>query len=119
MHELSIAESLLDLVREHVPEGSVLTCVRVCAGPMRGIDPAAMQTAWLAATMNQPEKDSVLDVEYLPWQVTCGACGSVFDSDHVPASCACGSSDTIPSGSDELTLRSLVVEQPEPAARGA
>ena len=46
MHELSIAESLLRLAEEHAPRGAYVRIVRISAGPLRAIDPEAMQWAF-------------------------------------------------------------------------
>ena len=48
MHEFSIAEAVLDLARNHVPDDAVLETVHVEAGPMRGIEPDALHRVFEA-----------------------------------------------------------------------
>jgi Zn finger protein HypA/HybF involved in hydrogenase expression len=108
MHELSIAEAILDLAREHVPTGKRLTSVTVRAGRLRAIDHDAMELAWAAVTDGG---DAVsLDLQLSPWTLRCGQCGRSFESDEHPAACTCGSGDTVPVGTDELQLLSIDVD---------
>jgi Zn finger protein HypA/HybF involved in hydrogenase expression len=67
MHELSIATSILELARHHMPPGMVLRSVNVHAGPMRGIDPESIQLAWRACTFGSSDAgESSLNLEMLP-----------------------------------------------------
>ncbi len=112
MHELSIADALLEQVRRHSPPGAALQAVRVRVGPMRGIDPEAMQYAWAAATAGAPESAAKLELECLPWALRCPDCGAQFTSADLYAACACGSDTARPVGGDELCLVSIEVDDP-------
>ena len=43
---------MVDLVKANCPEGEELESITIEAGPMRGIEPQAMQWAWEAATQH-------------------------------------------------------------------
>ena len=63
MHELSIATSILELARRHVPKGMVLQRVQIRAGELRGIEPHAMEFAWRACTLGIDAEGSTLDLQ--------------------------------------------------------
>ena len=112
MHELSIAEAALDIVRQSVPAGAELKVVHLRAGPLRGIEPEAMQWAWSAATRDSEFDGAELRIEILPWTLRCADCGRTFIGDDMFAPCECGSETTGPDGGDELLIVSLEVEEP-------
>lgn len=111
MHELSIAESLIDLVRQNTPADAAVDAVRVVAGPMRGIEPDAMQWAWQAATQGGELDGARLDLELLSWRLRCPQCGRAYTADDMFAACTCGCDYPEFSGGDELTLMSIEVRK--------
>lgn len=110
MHEMSIAESVYELARKNVPEHASLRCVRMQAGPMRGIEPDAMDWAWRALMQTTHTEDVTLELDLLPWSLRCTACDRVFKADDLFTTCACGSDQTAPVGGDELKLVSIDVD---------
>ena len=120
MHELSIAEAAVEIVREHVPAGADLRAVCLRAGPLRGIEPEALQWAWSAATRETEFDGSELRVEIAAWNLHCAGCGRTFPAADISAPCPCGNPDTSLEGGDELQILSLEIETPaEPAAAPA
>ena len=112
MHELSLATSVLQIARDHTPARMRLTSLRLLAGPLRQIDPQAMQWAWHALTDGQDDvAGAALHLELPPWRMHCQTCGSVFDSADPFAPCGCGSEAVVPRGGDELLLMSIEVEE--------
>jgi len=110
MHEFSIAQALLEQVRNHAPAGSVVRCVVMEVGPLQGIDPEAMRWAWQAATAGSPLQQAELQVHQLPWRMECETCGREWSAADMEGQCACGSQQVHPSGGSELLLRSLTVD---------
>jgi hydrogenase nickel incorporation protein HypA/HybF len=115
MHELSIASSILDLARRHMPDGTVLRSVKIRVGPMRGIEPQAMEFAWRACTQGSSAEKTLLELESIPWRLHCSRCGTEFDSVDLYTACACGASQVHPVGGDELLLVSIEVDEPSAA----
>lgn len=115
MHELSIAESLIDVAREHLPPGGRPSSLTVEAGPMRAIEPDAMEWAWQAARADTEFADAELDLIELPWQLQCLDCDATWSADRIDAACVCGSTAARPVGGDELRLMSMDIVEPETA----
>ncbi len=107
MHELSLAQSLLGLVRRHVPPAATVRRVHVRAGPFQAIDPDAMRWAWLAATTGAFCDGASLELTILPWTMTCPVCGRRWQSDDPLESCACGHADPDREGDDALILTAI------------
>lgn len=111
MHELSIAHAILERAVAHAPAGTVLKRVRVRAGPMRAIDPEALQFAWRGVIVDTMHGGCELTVALEPWRLVCGACGREWESEDLYVTCSCGSVRCRPVGGDELDLMSMDVEE--------
>ena len=111
MHELSIARSLMGLVGRHAPRGQKVRRVHVRVGPLRAIEPDAMQWAWRAATVSTVYEGAQLKLQLVCWQMRCPACGRQWEGDDPLGACLCGCQDCHPVGDDQLTLVSLEVDQ--------
>ncbi len=117
MHEVSIAESILQQALAHVDDERAIRAVRVVAGPLRAIDDMAMQWAWQSVTADRPASRAKLDLRQLPWKLHCAQCGNEWQSSELDPTCkSCGCGRVVPLGGDELLLESLEVDDP-PAAR--
>lgn len=110
MHEFSLATSLLDLVRANCPEGEQLQGITIEAGPMRGIEPQAMQWAWEAATGGTDLDGVTLELIQQPWTLYCPDCQERFTAEDMFTPCACGCNQTGPVDSDTLRLVRLTVK---------
>ncbi len=114
MHELSIARSLLGLVKENTPEHAKVRSVLVRVGPLQAIEPGAMQLAWHAVTDDSPLDGVELSLTLVPWELHCSACDRRWTSENWSDPCQCGSCRVDPIGGHELTLLSLDIEEIEP-----
>jgi hydrogenase nickel incorporation protein HypA/HybF len=112
MHELSLAGSVLAIARRAVPPGAALRSVRVVVGPMRAVDPDAMQFAWQAVTARDGAERVRLELDLRPWTLRCPECGSEWDNARIDCACAaCGSNRAFPPGGDELQVASIEVDE--------
>ncbi len=109
MHELSIAQALAELVRQHRPAGVPVLQVQVQAGPMQAVQPDALELAWKAVTQGTDLAQCRVCVETPPWRLRCPECGRQWNSDELESTCACGQSTAYPVGGDELLLLSMEV----------
>lgn len=75
MHELSIAQSLVGLVQEHLPPGAGrVTAVDLRIGALAGVVRGALEFCYEMATLGTPLEGSVLRVTELPVVIHCPAC---------------------------------------------
>ena len=83
MHELSIAESIIDIVRQYVPEDelTLVRTVRVEIGAQAGISPEALEFGYRALVSESALRASALGIEDVPYRLRCQACDVVFVSE--------------------------------------
>ncbi len=110
MHEVSIAESLLDLAMQNLPAGASLRSVCVQAGPMRAIDDDSMQWAWQQVVTARSLPCVRLNLQQLPWKMHCPACNKTWESPEYAAECPCGCPSTEVIGGHELQLVSAEID---------
>ncbi|MCC6581771.1 MAG: hydrogenase maturation nickel metallochaperone HypA [Phycisphaeraceae bacterium] len=111
MHELSLAEAVLEIVRRHAPTDATVRKVRLEAGPMRGIDRDSMDWAWRSATSGTRCDGADLDLILLPWKMHCPECGRDWETEELFVVCECGCNRPHPVGGDELRVVSLDVDE--------
>lgn len=110
MHELSIANMLLKMVRENTPQGAAVRRVSVEAGPMQAIEPMAMELAWRAATVGTAMQGVTLDMELKPFELTCPDCGRRWLCDDMFDRCPCGQDQPRVTGGDHLVLLAIDID---------
>lgn len=77
MHELSIALSLLDLVQEEAARRGVrVAAVHLRLGPLSGVVPEALVSAFELARAGTPQEQANLVVEEVPIVVSCPKCAA-------------------------------------------
>ncbi|MFO7875826.1 MAG: hydrogenase maturation nickel metallochaperone HypA [Desulfovermiculus sp.] len=85
MHEMSLVQSLLDIVRQEIRahELTRLKTVRVTCGRLSGAVPDALHMAFTALTRDTALDGASLDLEIVPVKLQCGQCGKNFSpQDH-------------------------------------
>lgn len=77
MHELSIAQNILDIVRQNLPPGEnvSVTVVRLSIGAMAGVMPDSLEFCFSAIAEGTPVEGATLEIEHVPLTVQCAACG--------------------------------------------
>jgi hydrogenase nickel incorporation protein HypA/HybF len=114
MHEASIVDSLIGLVRQNLPDGRRVRRVDVRVGLLTGVSPEAMQFYFeiLREDTLGPQAELVVSLE--PLQAHCESCGSDHCLTEVAWLCpACGAPALAPRNGDELHLSSFEVEDGE------
>ena len=114
MHELSIAESILTIVKKEVSQGDYrgVTRIHVKVGALTALIPECLTTAFEAVSRGTIAENAVLEIEEVEARGTCRACGTVFVADTLLGLCpSCGSTDVAVAGGDDLTVDSMEVEQ--------
>ncbi len=115
MHELSIAQSLLETVTKWQEEnGGRVKVLRVALGRLGGVDGESLRFAWPLAVEVVPNpaiRECRLEVELLPLNFVCSACGGTCSADRLIWSCpACGKDALQSRGGRELILKNIEVE---------
>lgn len=115
MHELSIANALIDSLERIAPAGAVVTDLEISAGPLRAIEPLAMDWAWQAAIRDTKWQHVKLHLTTQPYTLKCARCQSTFESHDIDAPCTCGAPHPRIIQSDQLQITSITVED-QPAS---
>ncbi|ETS93927.1 MULTISPECIES: hydrogenase maturation nickel metallochaperone HypA [Veillonella] len=80
MHEMSIAEGILDIaldtLRQH--EAKVVHSVQLDLGLMSGVEPDALLFCWDAVTKNTPAEGSRIEINTIPIEGRCLDCDRHF-----------------------------------------
>lgn len=117
MHELSIANSVLQVVKaeaERHPGARVLT-VGLRVGELAGIDPAALTFCFESLVKDTEFEPLVLEIDPSPRRQRCPQCKSTFTVVEYDITCPdCGETHTDCIGGDELELAYLEMEEPCP-----
>lgn len=108
MHELSIAESVVETVLERTGDRAV-SAVRLEVGRLCGVVPDALQFCFELAVAGTPLEGAVLRIDAPPGRAHCRECGQDFTVDDLILLCECGSAAVEVVSGRELTVRSVEV----------
>jgi hydrogenase nickel incorporation protein HypA/HybF len=108
MHEMGIAASVLDIVRQYVPEarGPLVRRVTVRVGELAGVQTDSLRFCFEAIIAGTPYQSAAL----------C-RCGTEFPSAALLAACpACGSADATFVGGSELSVAEVELDDEHDSA---
>ena len=108
MHELAIAESVVDTVTQRLP-GATVTCVHLEIGALSGVVPDSIRFCFDLATEGTPLAGAALEITEPPARCRCRACGAEFQPDSPVVLCPCGSPDVAVLSGEQLTIVSVEV----------
>jgi len=108
VHELAIAESVIDTVTERLP-GAKVTCVRLEIGALSGVVPDSIRFCFDLATEGTGLAGAELKITEPPAQCRCRACGGEFQPDSPIVLCPCGSPDVAVLSGEQLKIVSVSV----------
>ncbi len=107
MHELSIAQAIVDVAARHAG-GSPVVRVHVRIGRLRQVVPSALAFAFELCTHGTPLDGAALEVEAVPIGAVCRDCAAEGELDGFPLACpACGSLSVDVVRGEELQVESL------------
>ncbi|RCV86006.1 hydrogenase maturation nickel metallochaperone HypA [Vreelandella rituensis] len=110
MHELSLCRSLLRQILEVAEQHRVLavTVVRLQVGPLSGVEPELLKTAFPLAAAGTLAESAKLNLTATCIEVYCGSCKKRSRAASNQLSCtSCGSCSTQLVSGDELILESV------------
>jgi hydrogenase nickel incorporation protein HypA/HybF len=118
MHELSVAEAIVDIAVRHAG-GRPVSRVEVAVGHLRQVVPSALAFAFELVAEGTSVEGAELVMKQVPAGGCCRACGVESRLDGFPLVCrACGSADVDVIAGEELLVESLDVEEKEVAHGG-
>jgi hydrogenase nickel incorporation protein HypA/HybF len=110
MHELSIADAIVTIARDHA-RGRRVTIVEVQIGHLRQVVPDALRFAFELLTNGTNLEGACLEIDHVAARVGCRSCGATGDADAFPLVCpACGAVDVDVVAGDELHVESLELD---------
>jgi hydrogenase nickel incorporation protein HypA/HybF len=115
MHELSIAQAVVEQVEEAARrEGaSRVTSVTLTVGQASGVEREALKMAFPAACDGTMARDARLVLDWVPARVYCRACDAEHDADFPFFVCpVCGAADIDVVAGRELMIRSIEMDVP-------
>ncbi|MBA2418317.1 MAG: hydrogenase maturation nickel metallochaperone HypA [Nocardioidaceae bacterium] len=108
MHELAIAESIIDAVLERTGDRSV-TVVRLQVGRLSGVVPDALTFCFELATAGTAIEGAELEIAEPTGRAHCRDCDVDFVVDDLILLCDCGSADVEVVAGRELSVTSVEV----------
>jgi len=108
MHELAIAQSVVDAVAQRLPEARI-TCVALEVGKLSGIAPDALRFCFELVTSDTTLDGAALEITEPAGLARCEACHTEFALDRLILLCECGSADVHVVSGDQLLITSVKV----------
>ena len=108
MHELAIAEGLVDAVTRRLP-GTKIAEVRLEIGALSGVVADSLRFCFDLATEGTTLDGAQLQITEPGIQCTCRSCGAAFAPDGPILLCPCGSADVTVQSGQQLTITSVRV----------
>ncbi len=117
MHELSVAQALVEQVRNLADENgaTAVAGIRLRIGPLSGVVPELLETAFPLAAAGTVAASAQLHITPAALRVRCETCGAESEATPNRLLCAaCGDWHTRVVCGDELLLERVELDIPEP-----
>ncbi len=108
MHELSIAQSIVDTVTERAA-GRRIVEVRLRVGRLSGVVPDALRFSFDLVAAGTPAEGAALRIDEPAGRAGCRSCAATFDLPNLVLLCPCGSSDVEVLAGRELAISAMEV----------
>ena len=113
MHEMSIAQSILDIVDEYMAKEDNVKLIEVAVeiGELVAVVPDSLSFCYDALVDNTPYMNSKIIINILPLTAVCSQCDHNFTIKEFKFVCsACQSTDVMVTGGQELRISHLEVD---------
>ncbi|CAN5272249.1 hydrogenase maturation nickel metallochaperone HypA [soil metagenome] len=108
MHEMSITQSVVDVVTQRTGSDRV-AMVRLQIGKLSGIVPDSVRFCFELIAADTPLAGAVLEIDEPVGRGHCNSCGDDFDLHDLILLCPCGSADVQVLAGTELAVKSVEV----------
>ncbi len=113
MHEMAIAEGILDIVLTATREngGGTVRRIKLLVGEMTGVEPESLVFCFGALAAGTAAAEAELDIDILPLTARCHSCGHEFGIERYRFFCPlCQSAEVETHTGRELAVEHLEVE---------
>jgi hydrogenase nickel incorporation protein HypA/HybF len=111
VHELSLADAVVAIVRDHA-QGRRVAGVDVRVGRLRQVVPDALAFAFELVAAGTNVEGATLNIEHVPVRVQCTACGAATEQQEFPFACAaCGSLAVDVVAGEELLVDAVELDE--------
>jgi hydrogenase nickel incorporation protein HypA/HybF len=118
MHELAIAEGVVDVALRHA-RGRPVAVVELRVGHLRQVVPSALEFAFELVSVGTPLEGAELRMEEVPAAGRCKSCGMDTPLPELPLCCrGCGSGDVEVTRGEELLVEALELDEKVVARSG-
>jgi hydrogenase nickel incorporation protein HypA/HybF len=114
MHELGIAQNILEIVKQSVPEeqAALVRWIRIRVGQLSGIVPDSLEFCFQAVAGETEMKEAGLVIEQVPTIFQCKKCAFRFQVNDLEFLCpTCGTSDLEIISGRELEIVEIELEE--------
>jgi hydrogenase nickel incorporation protein HypA/HybF len=114
MHEFAICQALVSQIGNIAgPRAARVRQVRIAIGPLSGVEPRLLESAYPLACIGTAAEGSQLEIEQTALRVSCRGCGAQTAAAANRLVCGtCGDWHTDLIGGDELMLLRVELETP-------
>ena len=112
MHEMSIAQSILDIVQEEMARHQVdrLSAINIAVGKLSAIVPSSLSFCWQVLTDQSDMAGVALNIREVPLTYMCADCGHNFSSPEMTFTCPqCGADTPMLTAGRDMTIESIEV----------
>jgi hydrogenase nickel incorporation protein HypA/HybF len=116
MHELSVAQGIIDIVRDNVPAPDLhrVRSIHVRVGTMAGVMTESLSFCFAAVTADAGLPDARLTIETVPLTARCRSCGQTGEIEPYLFRCSfCEATDMEVVTGRELTVREVELVEEE------
>lgn len=116
MHELSVAQSIVEIIQQHIPESErqYVAAVRLKIGAVAGVVPESLEFLFQAITAESSLNHARLEIESVPFRIHCNICDSTLENEAGFMLCGnCGSTDTKMLSGSELYITEIEITEPQ------
>ena len=114
MHEMSIAQNIVDIIREHVtPDQEILVrSIKMKVGEFSGVVRESLEFCFTSLIHDTPLKQATLQIECIPIRASCGSCKQTSSLEYGIFICPlCGSNDVKLLSGTELQIETIEVDE--------
>jgi len=116
MHELSVAQSIIEIIQQHVPASDLtrVAAVRLKIGAASGVVPESLEFSFQAIIADSLLDHAKLEIETIPFRIHCNTCKTTTEDNSGIVLCSsCGSTDTKIISGLEMQINEIEITESE------